>query len=301
MGQYADYINTKNPYLFWELQETSGTNPVDSSGNGNDGTHVLNSGNISLNNEGFVDDASVHISGNARIGIGPVDVAPFSAGGSGTFEIWFKLDTLVTNWGRIVLVGSDTISFQAMTLTSFSNTSNYNIGSPACDYNTGKAIEAGWQHLAVVKDNTVAKFYHNGVYNGQTSCVPTTPQQTIRIGGGLSSEHLNGYYSHFAVYDRVVPEAELLEHYQIGAGILSLNHVTGTVRVGGKPTRRAVHIHNRDTGELLGSGYSDPITGYYDIGTLSSDPCYVVVLEDPAVNKFESRVRDYVVPEPVVL
>lgn len=296
MSQYANYIKTRNPYLFWEMQETSGTAVLDSSGAGNPGYHVVSGGTINLGQPGNIEGGkSIYIAGNSRLEVTPINVAPFTSGGQGTLEVWFKLDSFPTNWGRIAIVGIDTVSLQALSLTRFSNTSRLNIGTPSCDQDTGYTIDTGWHHLAVVLDNNLAKFYADGVYYAQTTCVPSAPAAVVRVGGGISSEHLNGYYSHFTLYDRVVPEAELLDHYQYGAGIKSFYHVTGTVRVTGQPAVRAVHVLNRTSGELMGTGFSDT-NGFYDIDVNTNDETCVVILEDPTSNRVQSVVRDHVIP-----
>ena len=66
--------------------------------------------------------------------------------------------------------------------------------------------------------------------------------------------------------------------------------IAGTIRVGGVPSRRLIHVHDKATGAFIDSGYSEEGTGYYSILCPNADPVYICVFEDPLNPRYESRV-----------
>lgn len=75
--------------------------------------------------------------------------------------------------------------------------------------------------------------------------------------------------------------------------------LSGNVSVGGVVTRRQINIHNRETGKLLKTVYSDLLTGDYEAIISTQDLCYIVIMEDPFYQRYESRVQDFAIPVPV--
>lgn len=180
----------------------------------------------------------------------------------------------------------------------YSGSGNYGISRNGCDTDTGDAFDGNWHHLCLTRNVGTATLYLDGVNIGSSSCVPTGSLSTrFTVGAGGSGEYVTGLWSHAAVYNRLLSPAEILEHYEVGAGLKAFYHVTGYVRTGGVPARRQVHILNRATGELMGTGFSDETTGAYDIDVSSDDEAAVVILEDPTVNQYEGLIRDHVIPD----
>jgi hypothetical protein len=118
----------------------------------------------------------------------------------------------------------------------------------------------------------------------------------VLIQQGLSSQaYADGTLTlHYHNYNRSINSAS--EKFINFLSAYWRYYVTGYVRVAGRPAQRTVHAINRSTGQTEGVGLSDPVTGYYEISTITDEECYVCVLEDPASNRFQSKIRDHVFP-----
>lgn len=78
------------------------------------------------------------------------------------------------------------------------------------------------------------------------------------------------------------------------------HHITGKVTRGtiNTPCEAFVTVHDQNTGEIYGSGYSDPLTGEYDIGVSSATTVFLKI-SDPS-GKYNPVVVENIVPTPVV-
>ena len=76
--------------------------------------------------------------------------------------------------------------------------------------------------------------------------------------------------------------------------------VSGIITNGINPIARVVNVHDRETGEFLGTTTSDAETGEFCIERLPESLFYVVALDDDADDDFNIRVFDRIVPVEIV-
>lgn len=224
---YSDEVDADNPYIWWKLDETSGTQATDSSGNGRHGTYVNTPtlGATALINEG----KSADFDGATEY----VKWLP-SADWSGSFsmECWFQADS--NNY--------DTIfgAWQANATNGYGTNLAINTGG-SFDLNIARDNYDFWlvnvalgtfstgtrYHVVVTCDNAAneAKLYVNGVQVGTTQNFGTTFNggifgngNEIRVGaaGEIDNGSLDGRIQHFAVYDTVLSSTRIAAHYDQG-------------------------------------------------------------------------------------
>lgn len=207
----------QNLYAQWDMDEASGSNIADSSGNGYDVTAV---------NTTVVGG----ISGNARsLNRGTSDYM-YAAAGFDDFTNGFTISawvypTSVGGWERIIDFANGSPSNNIL-LARQSSTSNlvfevYNGTSSGGQINASGAIQQNaWQHFVATVDGLGnAAIYKNGslVASGTTAVPVNITRNNVYIGRSNwgTDARYNGYFDQFRVYQRGFTEEEALSLYNM--------------------------------------------------------------------------------------
>ena len=216
---YRDTVLALSPVAYWELQESSGAQASDSSGNGHHGTYV---GSPALAQSdvpaGMVGDTSILLNGSSQYvdfptsGYGLTDEA--------TLAVWLKLasnspSTNQTGLGRFDSVGQ--ASHYPWTDTdlyiTWLNTSRYNT-SP------NSSFDKSLWHLFAVRTAPGANNW--GIWQNDSEFENTTGPASIpafanaRLGYSISTYYMQGHAIHLALFDYRLSDANLLSLYTSG-------------------------------------------------------------------------------------
>jgi len=213
---YRDEVLADSPYLYWRLNETSGTNANDSTANNRDGTYT---GTFTLNQSGAVTGgAAVDLDGSSgRINSG---VAPFLNTNSWTYEGFTWRDT---NTSIDVLFGGAQSTGPRLHIASGSNDVLWDpdIGTAGGEVTWTNAWPGMGQfvHWALKFDpvGDTAALYINGALVSSQACTQNfnTSPGVLNVGasGNPPANFADGKFAEFAVYAAPLSDARILAHY----------------------------------------------------------------------------------------
>lgn len=147
-----------------------------------------------------------------------VDSGLSTSTGDITIAIWYWLDAAET-YKAAFCVGGDDSSFLLLNIEA-TYFSGYASGStPANFASTVTPSTSAWKFVALRVSSGTVRIVHHGVENaaGGTVTGRTAPSQQSSVGARRNtadtggSQYWNGYLAHFAMWERAVPNAELLE------------------------------------------------------------------------------------------
>jgi hypothetical protein len=133
-----------------------------------------------------------------------------------------------------------------------------------------------------------------GIFGRPTSLSTVAPDQT----GAQSYATENYWASNVAVYNYTLSDAQILRHYQAGAGTLSSqNRVAGSTLLDGVATGGfPVFVHRRDTGALLGRTVSEAGGAFScNVGSYAG-LVYAVAFDTVSGLYFPAQVFDLITP-----
>jgi hypothetical protein len=239
-ADYATTILADNPLGYWRLGETPVIPSNVLTNRGTLGT-VANGNGYSLTHgqpgalAGSADTA-INFTGGAAIMGSPASFN-FTGTASFTLEAWVKLTAPVTGVARVIGNGISgqgyAFGFQSANVLRITGLGVADVASDAAPANFPLDT---WIHLAVVRSNTVVRFYTNGVQFGANKALANviTTARPLTLGRlGTYIEPLNGLIDEAAVYDRVLSAAEIAANYAAGttdgadypATVLALNPI----------------------------------------------------------------------------
>lgn len=214
-GESLNSAEARPPALHAHLKfdESSGTNAVDSTGNGWTGTLVngpLRVAGIS-GNAVDLDGTNDHV----RLPTGIVNGLTKT-----TIATWVHLDTLV-NWTRIFDFGSSTSINMFLSprsgitnLPVFALTTSGNGGEQRINSSVAFPVNV-WTHVAVTLNGSIGILYINGVEVGRNNGMTLSPSSmgatTINYIGRsqYNDPYLNGRIDDFRIYDSALSPAEV--------------------------------------------------------------------------------------------
>ena len=211
-------------YYSFDDVNLSGSNPLDSSPNGNDGTSTsIVTGVTGIINEGFdfVASNNANVDTNYKPSIGDV-----------SFSMWLNPDDFTNDYGifttcpsgsrtncfNLVLSNSPDageLSFQTYD-NSASNTLNL--------YSISPLTVSTWNHLVITLDGTsgdVETFIDGvSVSTGASTGLPVSTHNTNLVLGNINGGVIpyNGIMDEFIQYDKILTEAEIDDIYNSGSG-----------------------------------------------------------------------------------
>jgi hypothetical protein len=219
-----DMILDMDPYVYYPMDDTSGTTIVDNSGNGRNGTI---SGDYTLAQEAMeVDSKSIDFGGtNAFIDM-PDGFDNFPDGV--TLEVWARTDS-TSLWARYINLGSALEGVDEIRLARESSSSNLNAFVPSVTLTGAGNIQNGvWQHFVFRIDaDGTGSLWASGTKVAESGGM--TPANVLRdenfIGRSLfaADAYFHGRMSHAVVYDHALSDEDIYKHYFRGIG---LNHAT---------------------------------------------------------------------------
>jgi hypothetical protein len=223
---YTDEVLADSPYLYWKLDETSGTTASDSSGNGRNGTYT---NSPTLNQTALINEGkSVDFDGT-NDHVKYTLASNFT--GSFTMECWINNDTFSAFPG---VFGAWTANSNGNygTNLQLSNTGSFDINIARSNFNFWETNVGGYgsvstgtrYHVALVVDDSAhtAKLYIDGAQSGST----ITGLGAVGLGGnnkelrvgslGAIGGFWNGRIQGFAVYSTALSGTRITAHYDAG-------------------------------------------------------------------------------------
>ena len=232
---YDTEVLADSPYLYWKLNDTSGTTAADTSGNSRTGTYV---GDFTLNTATIAPElGAVCVNTNGTLTTGYVhrDVTDFPSSSDLTVEIWFRhtdaaalaTDTLVsvssaTHTNALLLSVTDPNSPR---ITIANNTNTLFDASVSIDamrhahlvvtwvqatgafvmYLNGVAVQSGTLSAAAVLNATA-----NVMLAQDNNAAPPTPSL-------VAGAHWSGRLQCFALYPSALSATRVQAHYYAGS------------------------------------------------------------------------------------
>lgn len=210
---YASEVLADSPFIYLHLNETSGTNAADNSGNGRNATYT---GTVTLNQAGRVHDsgaAAVKLNGSTGYVSCPSTGVP-TGNAVWTQEVVVRLDAtgatgVLISWGA-----ANTLQEPNLYVDSAGNLimSTWNTDT------TVQALSTGvWYHLASTWDGTTHTAYVNGVSKVTstpgTIATPASPAFTIGRNAGSNQYYASITVQEAAGYATCLSAARILAHY----------------------------------------------------------------------------------------
>jgi hypothetical protein len=211
MSTYASAVLADGASHHWPLNEPSGTTAVDVIG-GKNGTI---SGGVTLNQAGIAGGKAMTFNGSTGKIVTAASVtlpaAPF------TMELWFKtsvvaqriaFSTAVTGYtGLRLLLGVDSTGLLFL-YGSYAQLGQHVI------------TDGRWHHaVAVIGTASLATLFVDGVGEVPQGFPPPTSVGPVSIGwDDFTSAFWNGSIDEVAIYPLALTPAQILAHYQLGAG-----------------------------------------------------------------------------------
>jgi hypothetical protein len=225
------------PAAYWPLDEGSGNNAADSSGNGHHGT-LLNGATWGSD---AIRDSYVSFDGTDDRISTPFTYA-LSSGDNFTWAWWANQQSTGTTDDASIMVGNrypqpgaggQTLEFIKMrpAAASFADT-----GSAASIevYDYANIQPGEWHHYAMVKNGTSYQWYVDGVAQGAPVTINYNETSPIPFfiggdddGAGRSIEHFQGFIDEVVLYRRALSAAEVIEvrDGKIGGGNATIDGV----------------------------------------------------------------------------
>lgn len=240
---------------------------------------------------------------------------PVEATGDITLEAWVNLPLTVAS--RVMSYGGSGESLSTNYAFWFDVQSNGSIEF-GFEYGSGTnekpvvfpagTIQANTTyHIVLVRNNATKEMY--GFVNGVKSSIfpfvnvpvitnPSADNQ-MHLFGGVQGDsiYFNGKASHVAMYNKVLSDAEINDHYQAGLGnaVGPFRQVTGTVTEDSAPVARNVYVYDRADGSLQGQTVSSGVDGTFDVQWRNPDVnkrYFIVVLDDDGQTLLDPVSRD---------
>ncbi len=235
---YEDLVLADNPIVYLKLNEASGTNANDQTGNNLDGTYTNTPtlGQASLL-AGDTSNLCVSLDNTQSEYVIINDNDLLDIRDNFTIEIWTRPSVVDANWRCIVdKASADTyagIQYGLQTnpqdkWEGFFVESSVASGVNSVVSTTAPSI-ARTDHLVFVRNGTTLKLYMNGVLDASASCsIGTVHVGTGNLAVGREGTVNGGYYGgkvqHFALYGYALSSDRINTHYQ--RGILSGDNPT---------------------------------------------------------------------------
>lgn len=221
---------SSGPLAYWKFDETSGSTAVDSSGNGHDGSY---DNGVTLTETGVRGYASRFDGSNDVVTVPGSSALNLS--GSMSVGCWVKSE--VSSWNAPACLVSKRSQFIIHPQAGTTNIHFYAHLDGNWQYVT---VDVGkidrWRHYVGVYDQTTGdlKFYVDGELKGTENfgagAALTSDNGNLTIGqdDGNASRTLNGCIDDVVLYDRVMTDEEIAEHYGL-MGHWRLDETSGTV------------------------------------------------------------------------
>lgn len=225
---YAEEVLADGPLGYWRLEETSGTDIADSSGNGNDGVITLgDSGSPDLtqpgipgSDEGDTGAEFLTVTDAGHISFGST---PWSDIVDGlTLEAWIIPSPDGSSQKRVISRNKSgyRLTYKANTDEIFFVVGSTEISASALGIGDGE-----WHHVVGTFDTITARIFVDGVEvvnSGEVNHAVPNNSENLYIGwedsGIVTSDKYKGSIDEPAIYDYRLPDNRILAHYNAGIG-----------------------------------------------------------------------------------
>jgi hypothetical protein len=205
---YRNAILADNPLAYWELDETSGTNAADSSGNGFDGTYTA---------PYTLGQASAYANLNTAVDFGESGLVTLADNlgnhSQVTVEAWIKMDA---RQGFIYDSGDFALGVNG----AGEIVHHMDANGPPDSTTFPPLVVDTWYYLAATYDADVADatfFYLDGVL--QTTEDAHENGLDAILGVGTLGDEFDGLIDEVAIYDSVLSPAQIAAHYAAASAI----------------------------------------------------------------------------------
>ena len=166
---------------------------------------LVGSGDRAALLDGVNDHVVVSHSASVNVGDGPF-----------TLEAWVKRSNANGGWVDVFQKGTNGYQF------AFYNSAPTLAKDNCCALTGGGSVtDSGWHHLVAAKHGTTIRIFLDGsdVTGAISNSTLATTTSALYLGAkNGSSEFLAGLIDEFAIYNRVLTAAEVLDHYRAGTG-----------------------------------------------------------------------------------
>lgn len=210
-------VMSDSPVAYWPLDEASGTQAKDVSGNGHHGTYT---GGFTLGSAGPGGGKAVDLDGST----GYVDVGDDNAFTSTnlTAEGWVNRDNLTA--ASAMLITKVGASFGEWAIDTYAQAIVYNNSGGVYCVTDGAAMTVGtWAHLAMTFDGTTLRLYRNGTQESTSTSLAGARQgntgDSVMLGRRQftgSPLYVDGRIAHCAYYSTVLSADRIKAHYRAG-------------------------------------------------------------------------------------
>ncbi len=226
---YDDEVLADSPWLYWPLDETSGTSAADDSGNARTGTATA-SGLLGAGSAPPQGGVSADMNGTNEI-TGPTTSMSVTGG---AIEAWIWLPS--GGSGTRYMIAGPHNGSSAFALNLLLDNSGkarfyaFDTSAGVEKHATGATTipEEEWVHLVGVWDNVKLYIYVNGTLDGSIgSTAPEVTSKLFRVSrtmapSGVSYAAFPGDVAHVAVYSAELTPARIATHYLTGTGTLTV-------------------------------------------------------------------------------
>lgn len=206
MGAYSDAIATLSPVHHWKLDETSGTNAVDSGSGGATGTYTATA---SLNQSSLIPSDVTGKSVNFNGPDSKLNITGVTVRSTFSFVFTVHLDTVDGSFQIASAQGTVGTAFNGAELV-YSDTLNRPLGL--------NAVAGTTYNIVITSDNLNLICYVDGVATGVTPTASTGVGVEVIGGYSNSSYTLKGAMDEVAVYDKVLTPTEVTTLYDAYSG-----------------------------------------------------------------------------------
>jgi hypothetical protein len=255
----------------WHFDDGSGTTVIDSSSSSNDGT---------LN---YMDTQNCWINGRFANGLefdGTNDYVSLTSaidlGTAHTVCAWVCANDL-SYYEAILGYTGDSYMSPLMLMNNSGNTRIYYHDGTAYEFlDLGEDITGEWHHIAVVRNETAADFFLDGVKKGSVTLSNNTAMYADVIGARQGNSSLSFFYSggldDVWVYDKALNAEEINLIYNGCIGIWKMNEGEGTIACD-------CSTYGNDA-SLIGA--------YWDVGHINDDGYFKNALNLDGTNDYVS-------------
>lgn len=207
-----------------------------------------------------------------------------------TIEFWVYIETQTGNWSRPLMFGTNgEASSMSMWVNSANEFGFVRAYAGAVGISASGLTPGTWHHVALCATGNVGTIFLNGATvatstfdRPSAAVIPLYIGGDPNVSGQYDSTHFHGYLDDLRITKGVAryaanftPPAEAFGNYGFSTvvGGFVKDHL-------GNLAERRIDIHAQETGELLGSTLSDPVTGRWSFP--ADRVCYAVAIDAAA-------------------